>query len=336
MPRFRSDRFLTPAAIVLLAGCAFGQTETGGTDGDQMTNESVESRINDIGNRETVPIEVDPADFEMDDLRPPAGQLVREGAFLTRRRGRLVPLQSGQWVYLFDADADGESEPPMLVHRCLRLAEMIRIIEARSDVVTFLASGEVFVYRNRNYFLPGSFTTVALPREQETQAADDIDQKDRDAIDALIRGITDPDADDMDDANPSVEELLQPFTTEESREQPRARTGGSETIMTNLRREGSMLVLERGRLRQDSYGRWILAIDNDADVQGAQGSLDDRPLTLMPCLLLEQLTALANVHGEQLAMRVSGRVFVFQNENYLLPTMYLVDYDRAGNLISAQ
>ena len=94
-----------------------------------------------------------------------------------------------------------------------------------------------------------------------------------------------------------------------------------------------MLVLQRGHMRRNREGLWSFVIDNDADVAPSRGDL---PLALEPCLLLEEMEELVRVHGEQVALRVSGRVFVYQGENYLLPTMFLVDYDPSGNLVPGQ
>ncbi len=329
----RMVRMLTLLISCVAAGPTIAQDSP--AEDDAMTNESVESRINELGRRAAEPIEVTPADgrgMSIDDLRPPGARLVREGAFLTKRRGRLAQLSTGHWVYLFDKDATGGSEPPMIVSAGLRLSEMIRVTEARAGTVTFITSGEVFVYRNRNYFLIESFATVAVPVEHTAEEISEREVADQDAIAALMRGIN-VDADDTEQ-DPSVRSLLEPFDTKRAERESRGAAGmGSSDQPANLRREGSMLVLQRGHLRRNREGRWAFVIDNDADAEPTKG---DIPMTLQPSLLLEELEDLVRVHGEQLALRVSGRLFVYEGENYLLPTMFLVDYDPSGNLTPGQ
>ncbi len=84
----------------------------------------------------------------------PQTKLVREGAFLVSRRGRMVKLRTNQWAFVFDADAQGKADAPMILQPCQRLEQMERIAEQAGDSATFTVSGQVFTYRGRNYLLP--------------------------------------------------------------------------------------------------------------------------------------------------------------------------------------
>lgn len=81
-------------------------------------------------------------------------KLLREGTFLTSRRGRMVRSSAGDWEYVFDADAQGNADPAMVLMPCLNLAGMEKTAEKRGESTTFTVTGQVFVYHNRNYLLP--------------------------------------------------------------------------------------------------------------------------------------------------------------------------------------
>lgn len=93
-----------------------------------------------------------------------SGRLLREGTFLASRRGRMVRTSDGQWAYAFDADRSGKAEPAMTLMPCLNLQAMEKLAERGGDSLSFTVSGQVFVYRGRNYFLP---TLYAVNRRAE-------------------------------------------------------------------------------------------------------------------------------------------------------------------------
>jgi hypothetical protein len=81
-------------------------------------------------------------------------KLVREGTFITARRGRMTRSVTGEMLFTFDGDARGRSEPAMVLMPCMNLQGMERIVERAGESITFTLSGQVFVYRGRNYLLP--------------------------------------------------------------------------------------------------------------------------------------------------------------------------------------
>jgi hypothetical protein len=95
----------------------------------------------------------------------PGSQLRREGQFIVTRRGRLLraaatpgtpaaPNTPTPWVFVFEADSKGLSDPPMYVMPCQMLEDMEAIAEQHGDALVFVLSGQVFVYRGANYLLP--------------------------------------------------------------------------------------------------------------------------------------------------------------------------------------
>ncbi|MFN0010671.1 MAG: hypothetical protein ACKVS8_03405 [Phycisphaerales bacterium] len=91
------------------------------------------------------------------DARTPTGRLLREGTFIANRKGRMVRSSSGDWSMTFDGDADGPADPPMILMPCLNLMAMEKIAERGGDALTFSVSGQVFVYKGRNYLLPSMY-----------------------------------------------------------------------------------------------------------------------------------------------------------------------------------
>jgi len=83
-------------------------------------------------------------------------RLQREGSFVIRRRGRLVEAAGGAtpWMFTFEADKDGMEDPPMYLMPCGLLERMERVQKESDASVSFIVTGQVFVYRGANYLLP--------------------------------------------------------------------------------------------------------------------------------------------------------------------------------------
>ena len=83
-----------------------------------------------------------------------------------------------------------------------------------------------------------------------------------------------------------------------------------------LLREGSLLVDVKSRLVRDQRrGLWLLQVDPSRTDAPAQ------TFTLLPCTQLSEMHHLAeSASGSNLAFLVTGRIFVYRGENFLLPT----------------
>lgn len=83
-------------------------------------------------------------------------RLLREGQFIITRRARLIRATGGltPWTLSFEADKDGMEDPPMFLMPCRTLEDMEKIAAERGEGVSFIISGQVFVYRGANYLLP--------------------------------------------------------------------------------------------------------------------------------------------------------------------------------------
>lgn len=252
-------------------------------------------------------------------LRPTPGELVREGAFLLNRRGRMLQADDSTWVFVFDPDAQGESEPPMIMQPCLRLTEMERLVASRDETVTFRVSGMALVYRGRNYLIPTVFTTVAAEDLETERPESKVDS----APDAPAPG-----------EDPRVEDLLGEMRRESTprrtrpAEEPAPRAAPGESASTLLR-EGLTIIGKRGRVHRGGGGWWTFSPDTGAN----EPSPEDIPLRLLHCLNLEDLERLNAEFGDTLVYSVSGPVFVYRDRNYLLPTLFRLEPDREGNLM---
>ena len=86
------------------------------------------------------------------------GRLQREGTFLASRRGRVIKAPSGEWQYHFDTGPDNRLDAPMVLMPCLNLQAIEKLAERGGEALSFSMSGQVFVYKGRNFLLPTLYT----------------------------------------------------------------------------------------------------------------------------------------------------------------------------------
>lgn len=248
------------------------------------------------------------------------GVLVREGAYLRNRRGRLVKGE-GDWVYVFDADASGQAEPPMVMVPCRRLREMQQTLDARTEAVSFLTTGQVLVYKGRNHFLPTFFSVYSAevppaPATTEPQGGS--------------AGASEGAAESRD---PSAEDVLRGISGPARRPSGLSRALTSSSVSEPLAplREGLVMTSRRGRVTNEG-ARLVFTIDGGAD----KPSGVDPPLILVPCLNTESIERLVGRAGKGPVFVMSGRVLAYEGRNYLIPTLFVVEQDREGNVMPAQ
>lgn len=90
----------------------------------------------------------------------PVTKLRREGQFIITRRGRLVRSATAPggvgmpWMFVFDADANGLTDPPIYLLPCQLLEDMESVAQQQGDALVFVISGQVYVYHGANYLMP--------------------------------------------------------------------------------------------------------------------------------------------------------------------------------------
>jgi hypothetical protein len=100
--------------------------------------------------------------------RPTVGRLLREGTFLVDRRGRMVRTANGDWTFSFDADAQNQADPTMVLMPCQSLEAMEKLATRYGEALTLKVTGQVFVYKNRNYILPARFQVIPMGGDIKT------------------------------------------------------------------------------------------------------------------------------------------------------------------------
>lgn len=278
--------------------------------------------------------------------------LLREGSHLIEAKAIIKrdPV-SNAWMLIINPENQSSLSYELILLPCTRLAEMNRIVEAGPDHnVTFQVTGQVFVYRGRNYLLPthapmvehqyvhttanGNNGAASQPsttnddRLAANPAADDVPSapatRSAESAQDIIRDLESaagplarragPQPNDPENP-PSIEDADEPDP-----EQQRSHT--TSPPAERLLREDTAITARRGKLARDSAGGWLFIFDADAS------GLADPPVKLLPCLLLEKLEEHARMQGHNSPLLLSGAVYLYQGRNYLLPTVFRVAHDR--------
>ncbi len=245
--------------------------------------------------------------------------LLREGSVLVEVRGTLTRAPGpGWWRYDVEAENPNHAGYAFTVLPSQALSDMIRIVESMPDERTvFEATGMIFVYRYRNYFLPThvprivAFEPAATIDEEpaaETQPdvedpeTADAPELDLDPIEAIIRNLERSVGDVPRSSAPTFDEI--------------------EAEKPDLLPDGATVLSRRGRLIRDGGGAWLFVFDSDVT-----GNVDP-PMILLPCLMLERMERYADRIGASAPLVISGHVHRFEDRNYLMPSMFQIPRQR--------
>ncbi len=243
-----------------------------------------------------------------------AGPLLREGSYLVEVRGTMRFNEATKWWrFTIDRDDPKHAAYELALLPCQLMADMRRITEGmRQQEVVFEATGQVFVYRGRNFFLPTHaphVVGIAARPESPAQENQPDEGADADSAESILRNL-----------DQAVGEIAR---------SPAVGGGGgggaaTEAGEVELVQEGTHVVARRGRMSRGPRGTWWYTFDSDA-----QG-LADPPMVLLPCLLRERMERYAERSGGRAAMLLSGRVFQYEDRNYILPTMFQIPRERTA------
>jgi hypothetical protein len=279
-------------------------------------------------------------------LRAPrrvGGSIMREGAFLVQARGSIArDDRSGWWILTVE---DQRLPSAGLTFRALpnlKLSEIeLAVRSLRDSSPRFEVTGEVFVFRGRNYLLISQAPLIGIEPVKGPSVG--VDAPPTTPAPATSRdGAEEPRGDSADDIAAALEEAVGPAARSLSNDRPappmgvtpdRSNSGLPGATLT----EGTRIDSRRGRLVRERSGEWSFVFDADAS-----GRIDPA-MTIAPCLLLERMQAYASgmdttvgVAGPPAgvnaaaagAMILSGQVLAYDGRNYLLPTVFRIPAER--------
>lgn len=236
-----------------------------------------------------------------------APPLLREGSYVLQVRGTLHRrVTEGPWVFRVTRDDPRRPLYELMLLPCTLAAHLEQLVESMPDQeVVFDLTGQVFVYRGRNYLLP-------------THAPQLVDY-----IPPPTRVLEPPPAakparpQDAESILRELDRAVGPVARSPRVAAPPAPAAAPGPLLP----PGTVILWRRGRLVPDGDGAWTLVFDADAS------GLADPPMVLMPCLLLERMEELAT-SADAGPLLVSGRVYRYHGRNYLMPTSYQVPRER--------
>jgi hypothetical protein len=248
----------------------------------------------------------------------PSRKFYPEGTFLSKRTGRLVKASTGDVVFVPARDAKGRGEAPMVLLPSQTLARLEAAPGVFADSTSVTISGEVYVYFDRQYLLPTLYT---LDRQAptSTQANPPATKPPAEAKPAETKTTS--------DADPAVADLIRELETKRgSAKAPEptataaaaAAQDSSESAKKpdgSVSAEGTVLFNRRARLVRVATGPLMVAFDGDTT------SAAPAPMVLLRSRMAQKLDELAASRGDDLVLQVSGRVFVYDGRNYLMPTL---------------
>jgi len=244
--------------------------------------------------------------------------LLREGSVLVKARGTVDrDPATGWWQFTVRQEVDARVKQTLGLLPCSLLDEMVRVEESLPGrEVVFELTGEIFVYRGHNFLLP----TIAPQLIEYSSANDAKLQATEDAGDESVDATpvdTESSSDSVEDIIGDLESAVGGLARSAMPTVDEADAPGPGEFNT-LVREQTMLLSRRGQVTRTTSGAWLFVFD--ADSQG----LSDPPMILMPCLLLEHLEQRVWRSGASVPVLISGRTYIFDNRNYLLPTAFQI------------
>ena len=310
--------FSLPAiAAVLMTPTTFGQADdqSQGENKQATTNPPIVERAIEEAQREAIG-GGDPArsvsreSLDLGRLRPAKAALLREGSHLVETPGVMLrdPV-TNWWHFVVEGDDPASPHYDLTMLPCMVLDEMQHLVESMADgeTIVFEATGQVFVYRNRNYFLP----TYAPRLLRLAPAPAPIEASDAPAPP------DDAGAGTAADVERQLERAVQALASAGDARTGRAReqVSGSRGQAERLTPEGSFVMNRRGTVSRHPSGAWMLTFDADAS------GLADPPMVLLPGRQLERLERYMQGAPGRPSVLVSGRAYLYRGRNYLQPTL---------------
>ncbi|MBX3379777.1 MAG: hypothetical protein KF805_06760 [Phycisphaeraceae bacterium] len=263
----------------------------------------------------------------------PPGRYFPEGTFLVRRTGTVRMLKTGEAIFIPDMpsprDARRRGERPMILLPCQTLSALQSSVATSPDPheTRVEVSGQLFVYRERQQLLPTIFTVVrSTPTSPESAVKPAVPAKDEEGEFTSVRPGDDPEvADIIKQLESRRSEALPPISsasTEPAKSEAASPMTASDAEIAGASRslvpEGTLFTDRRGRLVRigDRLG---IAFDGDANTPA------EPAMYIIRSKALERLEgSIANRNGT-VDIIVTGRVYTYRNQNYILPLMAQIE-----------
>lgn len=239
-----------------------------------------------------------------------------EGSFVLGRQGDLVKTPGGLLIFVPDRDEREPGEGAVLLMPCRTL----ELLQNEWSGQRVLVSGEIFTYHNRNQLLISDYRLV---RDSDVPAeADHTPETGSEPTTGTETPQTlenDPEVRDLmrelDRDRPAMLDDKDDPLGEEPSTLPR-RAVSKPSVESRGPEEGTLLLRRPARLARNAKGAWAVVFDNDDPL-----SEDSYPLVVLPCKSLMQMENWAMQQGDSARFVVSGRVYSYMGEAYLLPTL---------------
>lgn len=325
----RAIRILTPFTLTLLAGAApvcAAQDQPGSAE----KVEQARSILPRVGTNETAVMPTTAAVSQA--VQPGLGEgpdwldvlnetletkltpsMLAEGAFITSRLGDLLEAPTGQIIFVPDRQQrePGEGAVILLPSRALE-----RLQDEWSGQ-RVLISGEILTYHSRNMLLVSDYRLVRELPATDTQSDTSADPA------------NEPDSPAQIEDDPEVQDLLRELDRNSGNDSnveadplrdriealPRTPQRDAESTAVGPE-EGTLLLRRPARLIRNADGAWALAFDNDDP-----SSELNTALVVLPCRALMRMEQWAMDQGDAAQFLVSGRVYSYHGESFLLPTI---------------
>ena len=260
----------------------------------------------------------------------PEGSFIREASGTLDRSGQNQP-----WTFTI---SNGDADQKLILLPSNLLEEIEVETTDRSDqTVNFILSGQVLLYRNRNYLIlehvemetehaqrPGTQlpTVVEEPPGDPDEAVPDGQQPE--ATGNPDDPWADEDDDDFytDDQGDSVAAIVAQLKQDVGPLKQSVDRSGELMQAAEGATEGNLLISRRCRLTRSNRGAWVVVFD--ADSRG----LREPPMVLLPSATLRSMEYWARATGLNRPLLISGQVYTFRGRHFLLPTAWRSPIER--------
>lgn len=238
--------------------------------------------------------------------------MLAEGSFIQARMGDLVLAPSGQVIFVPDRAEREPGEGAVILLPC-RALERLQDEWSNQRVIV---SGEILMYHQRNMLLISDYRLVreqpeSTPEQPQTQPTTETDEPTGLEADPEVRDLLrELDRPDPNDPREGVDQLRDRL---EALPRTPQRDAGTQT---NGLEEGTLLLRRPARLIRNADGAWAIAFDNDEP-----DTTDNASLVVLPSRALMRMEQWAMDQGDAARFLVSGRVYAYRGQSYLLPTI---------------